>query len=263
MNLRNRPVLQLFFVISMYQLLLSIIMFIRQCQKCSESSDVIMLHRGWDCSYVKLNIHTIHKGVHPTVTITLLPTKTTIWINGAVSKMSGHFESMPKDYLGCNGIELLSQTERKLEKSLHKQTPIIWIILNTIKMIIRDAISVAVICNNTQSVSSFSLTVPLLAELLARLVVTRFKSTLVQKQWHRNRKGIILKIWGYTQHILSLNFNNSEFRKDTEPTQATYIDFSRISQCTLRWCLCKCSNTYGATAFSFLNFHWHKIANII
>lgn len=60
-----------------------------------------------------------------------------------------------------------------------------------------------------------------------------------------------LQVWGYTQHILPINFNNSEFKKDTKPTQEKYIDSSRISQCTLRWFLCKYSNTCGATAFYF------------
>lgn len=213
-----------------------------------------MLQRGWDCSYLKLIIYTIHKGMHPTVTITLLPTKNTVWNNGAVSKMSGHFESMPKAYLGCNGKELLSQTDRKLEK-LPKQNPTIWIILNIIKMIIQDVILVAAICYNTQSYCCLnSSTAGCAGWAFGQTAVTRFKSTLVQKQWHRNRKGMIIKAWGCTQHILLLNVNNSLFRKGTEPTQATYINFSRISQCTLSWCLCKYSNTCGTTAFKKKKF---------
>lgn len=206
---QEQTVIQLFFVISMYWSLLSIIQFIRQCQKCSKSNDGCM-HDGWDCSYLKLIIYTIHKGMHPTVTITLLPTKNTVWNNGAVSKMSGHFESMPKDYQGCNGNELLSQTDRKLEKTSqgnpnHLNHP----------QYKKNDYSRCDFSSNMQEHTiwilflSYSSIAGCTGWAFAQTAVTRFKSTLVQKHWHRNRKGMILKAWGYTQHILSLNFNNS------------------------------------------------------
>lgn len=45
--------------------------------------------------------------------------------------------SQSQDSLGNNGNELLSQTDRKVEK-IHKQTPIIWIILTIMKILIKD-----------------------------------------------------------------------------------------------------------------------------
>lgn len=68
--------------------------------------------------------------------VMLIPTKNMARNNGAVSKMSGYFESMPRDSLGNNGNELLSQTDRMVEK-IHKQTPIIWIILTIMKNLIK------------------------------------------------------------------------------------------------------------------------------
>lgn len=158
-----------------------------------------MLHRGWDCSYLKLIIYTIHKGMLPTGTITLLPTKNTVWNNGAVSKMSGHFESMPKDNLGCNGNDLLSQTARTLGKKKQTlQANTNHLNLLTIRKIIQDVIVVAVICNSTIWILflAYMSLAGCTSWAFGQTAGTTFKSTLVQIKWHRNRKAIILKAWG-------------------------------------------------------------------